>query len=667
MKLIIKIIFWLTSSIIIFGQSTDIKNAKVNGIYKLPNVLPALNYDDDLKYYTNASRYIPVKDEAFIEQIRESLTNEENENLVKEFAVKQKELSKNDFTKKITTEITALLKHNGEVWIGTGKGLYIYDENKKELSQQVDYGVNGPLSTSITDIEVDSKGTIWIGTPIGLSYFTSDNKWNSIQGKDGLPIENITAVEIDKDDKIWLGTNHGAILFTPYEDGRKWYYRAGKRYLINNEISDIIISAKGMPVYFETKDGISKLSGIQRSLSQKAEIIEELINIRHRRLGLVASCILNDSENPTSYKIKYGENDGLWTSYHVTAMSLAYAATGNKKYLESAKKSMHAIIMLQNASGVPGLIARSVVPINDEYTENDEWRKTSDGKFLWKSDASSDEMDGHFFAFYSYWEHIAKYDKAENKLIKKQISEIINYLLDNDLQLIDWDGKRTYWGFWNPEMLNDDPDHYLENGLNSAQILSFLKVAYYITGNEKYKNHFDELIVKHNYLANVLLEKKVFPDENNHSDNQLAFCALYPWLQLEHDPIVRNALQQTVRRHYKTLSRDGSAFFYFAAASIDPDFVDIKSAVKNLIEIPTDRRQWLTINSIRKDIQWSPYKTRFNKSQLISVLPPDEMNWDKWNDDPYVPDGGGNGTLEDDGASWLLAYWMGRYYGFIGE
>ena len=113
MKLIIKIIFWFTYSIIIFGQSADIKNAKVNGNYKLPNVLPALNYDDDLKYYTNASQYIPVKDEAFIEQIRESLTNEENENLVKEFAVKQKELSKNDFTKMITTEITALLNHNG--------------------------------------------------------------------------------------------------------------------------------------------------------------------------------------------------------------------------------------------------------------------------------------------------------------------------------------------------------------------------------------------------------------------------------------------------------------------------------------------------------------------------------------------------------------------------
>jgi hypothetical protein len=177
--------------------------------------------------------------------------------------------------------------------------------------------------------------------------------------------------------------------------------------------------------------------------------------------------------------------------------------------------------------------------------------------------------------------------------------------------------------------------------------------------------HFDKLIVEHGYLGNVLLEKKVFPDENNHSDNQLGFCALYPWLQLEKDPRVRQALQQTVRRHYKTLWRDGSSFFYLAAATIDPDFVDIKGAVQYLRDTPTDRRQWKMVNSHRADIIWNPNLSRFGKPQLLYVLPPDERNWAKWNGNPYYPDGGGDGRVEDDGASWLLAYWMGRYHGFI--
>ena len=159
----------------------------------------------------------------------------------------------------------------------------------------------------------------------------------------------------------------------------------------------------------------------------------------------------------------------------------------------------------------------------------------------------------------------------------------------------------------------------------------------------------------------------MFPDENNHSDNQLAFCALYPLLQLEYDPKARKTLQSAVRRHYKTISNDGSSFFYFAAATIDPDFIDIKSAVKDLRQTPTDRRQWKMTNSNRMDIVWSPRLSRFGRRQLLSVLPGDERNWAKWNGNPYYPDDGGDGRVEDDGASWLLGYWMGRYHGFITE
>jgi hypothetical protein len=525
--------------------------------------------------------------------------------------------------------------------------------------------VNGPLSTHISDIKLDSKGTLWIGTPIGLSLLKSDGVWSSLRGSEGLPVEEITALAIDKKDRIWIGTTQGAILYTPYEDGRQWYYRAGKRYLINNAISDIELTEDSMPVYFKTSEGISKIDAVKRTLAQKADIIEKRLNKWHRRMGMVAGCVLNDAENPTSHKIGDNDNDGLWTSYHVVAMSLAYASTGENKYLESAKEGMHAMIMLQNASGIHGLVARSVVPIDERDQKSEQWRETPDGKLLWKSDTSSDEIDGHFFAFYAYWEHIAKHDSVESALINKQISTVINYIVDNNYQLIDWDGERTRWGFWNPELLNDDSEHYIENGLNAAQILSFLKVSYYVTGNKKFKKHYDYFITEHGYLGNILLEKKVFPDANNHSDNQLGFCALYPLLQLEYDPKARNALQRTVRRHYRTLARDGSAFFYFAAATIDPDFVDINGGVLNLRQIPTDRRQWAMTNSNRKDIVWSPYKTRFNRPQLLTVLPADERNWGKWNGNPYYPDGGGDGRYEDDGASWLLGYWMGRYHGFV--
>ena len=659
------LIFLFLSGITAYAQKIDIKTVRINGEYKLPNLISPLDYEDELIYRTDASKYCPVKDYTFIEHIRISLSADEEKAIAKIFDSKKKEFKNSKYNKILKSRITALQKNGKDLWLGTANGLFRFDTVTERLEKFESYGVNGPLSTQITAIVLDRKQNLWIATSLGLSILSKNNEWSSIRGTEGLPVEELTALAIDKEDNIWIGTTQGAILYTPYKEGRQWYYRAGKRYLIDDEVLDIEISDKGMPVYFKTKEGICKIEELKRTLAQKAEIIENRIDKWHRREGIVAACMLDNAENPTSRTISDNDNDGLWTSYHVVAMSLAYANTGNKKYLESAKKSMHAMIMLQNISGIPGLVARSVVSIEKRGKKSKQWREAPDGKHLWKSDTSSDEIDGHFFAFYAYWKHIAKNNPKEAKLIKKQISILMNYIVDNNYQLIDWDEERTTWGFWNPELLNDNPEHYTENGLNSAQILSFLKVAYYITGNEKFKNHYDLLITKHGYLANVLLEKKLFPDLNNHSDNQLAFVALYPLLQLEYDSVARNALQRTVRRHYRILDRDGSAFFYFAAATIDPDFVNIKAAVENLRQIPTDRRQWKTINSNRKDIVWNPYKSRFGRKQLIEVLPADERNFDKWNRNPYSPDTGKGGEIEDDGASWLLAYWMGRFHGFI--
>lgn len=664
MNKLLFILFFL-GGISVLAQKVDIKTVKINGEYKLPNLISPLDYEDELIYRTDASKYCPVEDHVFTEHVRVKLSAKEDKELSKIFDTRAKKLLDSKYNKKIMAQLTAFQKKDTELWLGTAHGLFRYDIKNKRMERYESYGLNGPLSSEITALALDSKQNLWIATPLGLSVLSKHGKWSSIRGTEGLPVEELTALAIDHDDNIWIGTAQGAILYTPYKEGRQWYYRAGKRYLINDEVLDIEISDKGMPVYFKTKGGICKIESVERTLAQKADIIESRIDKWHRREGLVAACLLDDAEKPTSRIINDNDNDGLWTSYHVVAMSLAYATTGNKKYLESAKKSMHAMIMLQNVSGIPGLVARSVVSIDKRDEMSKQWRASPDGKHLWKSDTSSDEIDGHFFAFYAYWEHIAKYDPQEAKLIKKQISTLINYIVDNNYQLIDWDGGRTRWGFWNPELLNDNPEHYAESGLNSAQILSFLKVAYYITGNEKFKKHYDLLITKHGYLANVLLEKKLFPDLNNHSDNQLGFVALYPLLQLEYDSVARNALQRTVRRHYRVLDRDGSAFFYFASATIDPDYVNIKAGVKNLRQIPTDRRQWKMINSNRKDIIWNPYKTRFGDRQLIHVLPADERNFSKWNRNPYKPDEGRSGKLEDDGASWLLAYWMGRYHGFI--
>ncbi|MBI2948185.1 MAG: hypothetical protein HYY23_11100, partial [Verrucomicrobia bacterium] len=354
-------------------------------------------------------------------------------------------------------------------------------------------------------------------------------------------------------------------------------------------------------------------------------------------------------------------------AYHVAAMSLCFGATQDPAAKASATESMHALYTLQDASGTPGLVARSVVTLEEGKRKDKQWRPTPDGKMYWKSDTSSDEIDGHYLAFFTFWEHIAKHDPAERERCIQQAREVTDYLVDHNYQLIDWTGKRTTWGFWNPENLNDDPEHYLENGLNSLQMLSFLKVAHHITGDAKYFAHYKKLILEHRYLSNVLLTKKVFPDELNHSDDQLAFVAWYPILQLEKDPTLRAALHKSVRRDYQVVAPEDPSFYIFTYATIDPNHAGIEAGIRNLREIPTDRRTWRMRNSHRADVVFEMGSDRFGRRQLAHVLPADERNVQKWNANPYIPDSGGDGRHEDDGAAYLLPYWMARYHGFIEE
>lgn len=624
---------------------------RVDGDIRLSNLLPPLiDEDDPRSTHRRKPGELPIVVKPFMEHVRIP---------AEAFPRKRRDRGRSSTTATV----------RGTRWVATDEGLYRHKVGtpREVLERHPSYGVNGPLATRVTALAVDSRGVLWCGTPLGLSRMQPDGSWEHLRGRDGLPYEDVTSIAIDQNDRMWIGTTRGAIHYRPYEPGRQWFYRAGPRYLPDDHVLDVAVTLDGRTAYFSTRKGPGRIDAVKTTLLEKAETIERRVNERHRRLGLVAACRFDDPHHPTSHRIGDNDNDGLWTAYHVAAMSLSYAVTAAEAAKRSARESMRALVMLENASGTPGLVARSVVPAEEGRRKSAQWRPTPDGSMYWKSDTSSDEIDGHYLALYTYWRHIARFEPREREVITKQVRDLTDYLVGNGYLLIDWDGERTTWGFWSPALLNGDPEHYLENGLNSLQMLSFLKVAHYITGDSKYKRHYDTLITEHGYLSNVLVQKKVFPDENNHSDDQLAYVAWYPLLQLERDPRVRSALRRAVRRHYRIVEPERSSFFNFVTATIDPDYVDIESAIENLKCIPTDRRRWRMVNSHRADVVFDPRADRFSHQQLLEVLPADEREFVKWNANPYLPDSGGDGREEDDGAAYLLPYWMGRYHGFLKE
>jgi len=290
------------------------------------------------------------------------------------------------------------------VWLATNRGLYCLTRNQLEFHPA--YGAGGPLATDVTAVAIDSKGALWTGSPVGLGVRDVNGTWRAIRGRDGLPVEDITAIEADGKDRLWIGTSHGLIHYRPYESGRQWYYREGPRYLPDNTIRDLSVSADGKTIYTATRAGLGRLDITQTTLLERAETLERQVNKRHRRQGLVADAVVDDPMNPTRWEIPDDDNDGLWTAYHVAAMALAHGTTGDPASKASAKRGMDALYMLHVVSGTPGLVARTVLTLEEAAArgrdKNPQWRLTPDGTQYWKSDTSADEIDGHYLAFYTY-------------------------------------------------------------------------------------------------------------------------------------------------------------------------------------------------------------------------------------------------------------------------
>src|SRR5207237_10786972 len=54
-----------------------------------------------------------------------------------------------------------------------------------------------------------------------------------------------------------------------------------------------------------------------------------------------------------------------------------------------------------------------------------------------------------------------------------------------------------------PEDLNRNPEWSPDRSLNSMELLAFLKLAFYVTGDNKYEDHYLRLIDKEHYLDNA--------------------------------------------------------------------------------------------------------------------------------------------------------------------
>jgi hypothetical protein len=104
--------------------------------------------------------------------------------------------------------------------------------------------------------------------------------------------------------------------------------------------------------------------------------------------------------------------------------------------------------------------------------------------------------------------------------------------------------------------------------------------------------------------------------------------------------------------------------------ALEPAGSWLDESVDTLRRYPLDRFNWGMSNNHRQDVSSLPEYSgtrgtpRGHKNGGF-VLPIDERFVEHWNHDPWQLDYRGDGRRLADGASFLLPYYMARYYGYI--
>ena len=315
---------------------------------------------------------------------------------------------------------------------------------------------------------------------------------------------------------------------------------------------------------------------------------------------------------------------------------------------------------------------------------NPRWPTSADGKWYWKTDTSSDELDGHYFMYAVYYDLVAETDE-EKARVRDVVVAITDHLIDHGFDLIDHDGKPTRWARFAPAGLNGG-ETLFQRGLNSLSILSYLKVAEHMTGDPKYTKAYQELLRKHGYLANILAAKaQNGQGAGNQSDDEMAFMCYYNLIGYEKDPMLKLIFLWTAYSYWRLEEPEMCPLFNFLFASrfeANPNrqmhimrmrlpATSLPEAIDTLKRYPLDRIRWPYKNSHRIDIIPLPEYVLEHKGKGHRtngrVIPIDERSVEHWNHSPWQLDEDGDGKTLTDGAAFLFPYYMGLYYKYIVE
>jgi hypothetical protein len=553
---------------------------------------------------------------------------------------------------------------NNIFWILGKESVSTFNPEKSQL-EKIFSGNN------VTCIEA-VPGKLIVGTSEGYLEIDSKSRKQIGDLHNKMPWTDLTSIS-EIDGNLWFGSTWGAMKLR--DDGKFDYY-ASERWIPSDTVVNI---AKGPEnsVLILTNRGLGRICFEEMTLYDKAMFYEKQVRERHIRTGFNATVSAMTKGDVTTGSMEDSDNDGLWTSMYLAGETFRYAVTKSDEALQNVRESLDAMERLYTINSLPGFPSRSFERRGYKYDDK-AWRRADDPEWDWKSTTSSDEAIGHIFAFGAIAELVNE-PELRGKAIML-IDTLMSHVIKNDFYMIDWDGKPTLWGKWNPDYVNARPKMVGDRKINSSNIIAMLQTAYHFTAKEKYKEAAFYLMKEHGYLENLMTPmknisrapedadewSKMLSEGWNHSDDEMYYVGYWGLYRYALNDTLKAKYREAIIDHWEAERPEKEGLWNIMTAIADTRNIDLNEAVWYLQKYPLDLVEWSVKNSHRKDLELM--EPNFRGQTIKEVLPADELRISRHNANRFDLDDNGGGRAESSaGDIWLLPYWIGRYLGVISE
>ncbi|WP_436517472.1 two-component regulator propeller domain-containing protein [Ekhidna sp. To15] len=222
--------------------------------------------------------------------------------------------SKSKETRKIQLAIdvngvNSLFTSNDLIYLGTGRGLFVWDGQEVSKSQILP-------NTTINTLTIDNSNTLWMGTMRGLfRYQKESDQLDSLTEESGMPNNIVQDLLFDQQGNLWVGTYRSGIFFLA--DGSITSFTKNDG-LATDIISSVTEADNGAIIFGNENGVLNKLEdGVISTYNSPIPIpSERLKNMLTDKKGRIWICtygglIVLDGSNGKHYNIGNGFPDNF--------------------------------------------------------------------------------------------------------------------------------------------------------------------------------------------------------------------------------------------------------------------------------------------------------------------------------------------------------------------